>query len=190
MSVDLTVFRENFKTVFRISSSSYDNLTINQIFFYTLFAKSVLRVSTRHLLVRLHADARAFPQLNALCVAVCCSELHNALLVFTSRRRPCLSTQILKSLLAAKYTVCCSVLQCVAGYRLIWKVGWTNSYGRNFHQNCSKMNFNLNWDCSVIDLMVPVEKTKSPWSSQTLQLLRKFGNQIQSIVVCRRTVCS
>jgi len=147
-------------------------------------------MSTRHLLVYLHADARAFPLLNVLCVAVRYSELQNTLLVFTSRRRPCLSTQILKSLLAAKYTVCCSVLQCVAGYRLIWKVGLTNSYGSNVYQNCSIMNFNLDWDRSVIDLMVPGENTKSSWLSQTFQLVRKFGNQIQSIAVCCRTVCS
>jgi len=43
------------------------------------------------------------------------------------------------------------------------------------------MNFNLDWDCSIIDLTVPGEKTKSLWSSRTSQLVRKIGNQNESI---------
>jgi len=39
------------------------------------------------------------------------------------------------------------------------------------------VNFNLAWDCSVIDLMVPGKKTRSLWSSRASQLVRKIRNQ-------------
>jgi hypothetical protein len=48
------------------------------------------------------------------------------------------------------------------------------------------MNFNLNWDRSIIDLMVPGEKTKRLWSSRTSQLVRNSGNQNQSIQFMHR----
>ena len=52
-------------------------------------------------------------------------------------------------------------------HRLILIVGLTDSYRSNLYQNCSLVNFNLVWDRLVIDLKVPVEKTKSLWSSRT-----------------------
>ena len=65
--------------------------------------------------------------------------------------------------------------------RQILAVGLTNSQESNVYQNCSLVNFILDWDRSVIDLTVPGEKTKSLWSSQTSQSVRKFRYQIQSI---------
>ena len=45
----------------------------------------------------------------------------------------------------------------------------------------SFMNFNLDWDYSVIDLTISGEKTKSLLSSRTSQWIRKIGNKTQSV---------
>ena len=72
--------------------------------------------------------------------------------------------------------------------RLILKVGLTNSQVRTLYQDCALMNFNLDWDRSIIDLTVPGEKTESLWSSRTSQLVRKIGTQNQCMV--RDALCN
>ena len=58
----------------------------------------------------------------------------------------------------------------------------TNSQGSNLYQNCSLVNFNLEWDRLIIGLKVPGKKTKSLWLSRTSQLVRKIRSQNQSII--------
>ena len=62
---------------------------------------------------------------------------------------------------ASRAQVCCQV---IGQNTLILAVGLTNEERSNWYQQCSVIHFNVDWDCSFIDLKVPGEKTQSSLS--------------------------
>ena len=75
--------------------------------------------------------------------------------------------------------VCRRAVQCGALNRPISIVGFPNMQHSNLNQNCPVVDFNLDWDRSVIDAKVPDEKTKRSSTSLRYQLVRKIRNQNQ-----------